>query len=600
MLSATSIRRLIASLVLLSTWIALSEARAQTLLWKSGSSFGDLDRMGDFNGDGVGDIAIVDGISPVVLSGKDGSVLATYTQTGSATSTVAGIDDQDGDGVPDLLFSDPSYMTWRGNQVGRVMGISGASGSTFYSYTGWEQSWDSELWSGICVRGMGDGNGDGLPDFAFGIWMRPVFFGGPSIVMERWNGGATGVDVSLTWDFDIAFPVHELAPLGDVDGDGASDFAATYVDNTSGIGIVEVHSGKSGNLIRKINGAAKSQHFGLALGSCADLDGDGIRELMVGAPGQSVGSIAPGRVLIYSGATAVLLQTLDGEYDQQWFGYDVDGLDDVDGDGVDDFVVASGGVNGRNGRVQVFSGATGVELQRIEPESASRVRDVGDLDGDGHDDLAVASGGEVHAWKMAPYVAVDSVTPPRIRYDRVGALVVNGAGFTADPNLSVLIDGTPATNVVVYSYSVLSCDAPAGLLPGQHDVTVTNRFDSATLAGGLLLTPSIRITGDPKLGATVDLFYDFDPLDSTFAIVGLPPQVTIPTPPFGGALGIVPFFPFFTLTSYPWNEYVPLAHIPNDPTLSGVTVLFQSLTGPNFTGSGKDAAWSNVASLTIH
>jgi IPT/TIG domain-containing protein len=176
---------------------------------------------------------------------------------------------------------------------------------------------------------------------------------------------------------------------------------------------------------------------------------------------------------------------------------------------------------------------------------------------------------------------------------------VNGAGFTADPNLSVLIDGTPATNVVVYSYTVLSCNAPAGILPGPHDVTVTNRFGSATLSDGLLLTPAMFVDGVPTLGSTVYLRYEFDPLDSTFAIFGLPPQQSIPTPPFGGLLGIVPFFPLFTLASYPGDEFVVHANIPNDPALSGVTVLFQSLTGPNFKGSGKDAAWSNVAALAI-
>jgi IPT/TIG domain-containing protein len=584
------------------TCFVFADARAQTLLWKTGTAVGDLDRMGDFDGDGVGDVVINDSgnQTPAVLSGKDGSVLQTYSQKGTWFGwSVAGIGDQDGDGVPDLLFGDPQYSNIHGNRVGRVTGISGATGSTFYSYTGWQISWNYQLNVGICVRGMGDVNGDGLPDFAYGTLNGVGWLVGPSIVTERWNGGATGLDVTLTWDFDnslYAPPVHGLAPLGDVDGDGASDFAAGYDDLSTGTGTIEVHSGASGNLIRKVRGTTNLEHFAFALGSCPDQDGDGIREIMVGAPTEKVGSIAPGRVLIYSGATAVLLRTLDGEFDQQWFGYDLDGLDDVDGDGVGDFVVASGSANGR---VQVFSGATGVELQRIDPESALRVRDVGDLDGDGHDDLAVANGAEAHAWKVAPYLAVDSVTPPRIRYDRVGLLVVNGAGFTADPNLSVLIDGTPATNVVVYSYTVLSCNAPAGILPGPHDVTVTNRFGSATLSDGLLLTPAMFVDGVPTLGSTVYLRYEFDPLDSTFAIFGLPPQQSIPTPPFGGLLGIVPFFPLFTLASYPGDEFVVHANIPNDPALSGVTVLFQSLTGPNFKGSGKDAAWSNVAALAI-
>ena len=99
-------RLLLSSLLVGAVAIADGNARAQTLLWSYGSQVGDLDRMGDFNLDGVEDVVIADGALPVptVLSGMDGSVLQTFAEQGSAGAVVAGIGDFDSDGVPDLIF----------------------------------------------------------------------------------------------------------------------------------------------------------------------------------------------------------------------------------------------------------------------------------------------------------------------------------------------------------------------------------------------------------------------------------------------------------------------------------------------------------------
>lgn len=589
--------RLSKSALVASLFVAANAASGQTLLW-SYPKGGDLDRLDDFNGDGVGDVVILEfSGGPIVLSGKDGSALATYSSTYLA-SNVAGLDDQDGDGVPDLLVGVPWYTDIHGWNVGEVLGISGATGAQFYSDVGYYTFVSGDTGVGVCVSAMGDTDGDGLADFAYGV-SSEVVGGWPSDgeVRVRSKGGASGLHATVAGSFDDNPGVsHALARLEDIDGDGASDFAAGVMQLGSNAGEVEIRSGKTGALIRSIPGPAAADRFGDAVRTCGDQDGDGIRDLIVGAPQHVVGSITPGSVMIYSSATGTLLREIDGVVDGGWFGADVDGLDDVDGDGIGDVVVASW--NSPNGWTQIFSGATGAELERIE--NASFVRNVGDLDGDGHDDIAVIGGNGVDAWHVAPILSLDSVSPSRVRYDHVGSLALHGAGFNFDPNLMVLINSKPATNVTVTSYSDLTCNAPAGLLPGSYDVTVTNKFGTATLADGLLLTPAMFIDGDPKIGSKIYLRYEFDPLDSTFAIYGLPPQQSIRTPPFGGLLGIVPFFPLFTLRSYPSDEFSVHVNIPNDPALSGVTVLFQSLTGPNFDGHGKDAAWSNVAVLAIH
>ena len=587
-------RLLLPSLVVSTIAVAAGDLRGQTRLWSHSGSSSDLDRLGDFDGDGVGDvIAVVRGI-PVVLSGRDGSQLKTYSPNSSAP-IVAGVGDQDGDGIPDFLLGTPDYRDPSGHPVGRVYGISAATGAHFFQYQGIDNPTWWELEAGCCVSRTGDVNFDMQDDFAFGIYgyQDPILR--PSSIHQCWMGGGYFREARLVENFEPTLPIHAIAPLEDIDGDGASDYVAGTRNNKT-VGVVQVVSGSTGYAIYVFNGASAGDHFGSALGSCGDQDGDGFREILVGAPGHVVGAITPGSVMIYSGATGTFLRQLDGEFDQQQFGIDVDGLDDIDGDGVEEFVIASSGTT--HGRIQVFSGATGIELERIDSEGASCVRNVGDLDGDGVSDVASAWNA-VHAWKVAPFLGIDSVTPSRIRYDLAGLLAIHGGGFTADPNLSVVIDGVPATGIVVTSYTDLTCTAPA-LLPGPHDVTVTNKFGSATLPGGLLLTPAVLIDGDPAIGASIDLRYEFDALDSTFAIYGLPPPVSLPTPPYGGLLGIFPFTPFFTLATWPTDEYVVHAQIPNDPALVGVTVLLQSLTGPQLTGVGKQAAWSNAAALTIH
>jgi hypothetical protein len=572
---------------------AAGEARSQTLLWKHAG--GVFDRMGDFDGDGIVDVVIAD--DPLrVVSGKDGSDIGSIPIPSSFGSwSVAGVGDQDGDGVPDVLFGFPDYFNIHGNTVGQVYGISGATGATFYFDEGRDFGaigYDYRL--GCCVRGLGDANADGLPDFGYGIQGPDAPYGGASEVRVRFTGGGTGVDSTLAFFFDTTVPNHALAPVGDVDGDGGSDFVAGTKDRFN-VGAVDVRSGKSGSLIRTIVGNAASDGFATTLGACGDLDGDGVRDILVGAPLHKVGGHATGSVMIYSGATGAFLRQLDGAFDQQHFGADVDGLDDLDGDGVADFVVASS--DSVHGRVQLFSGASGAELQRIDGEPAALVRNVGDLDGDGVSDF-VSGYVDTHAWSTALTPSITSVTPTRSRYDRVGQLSISGGGFIPDPSFAVTINGVPATGITIQDVNDLTCTAPA-LLPGMQDVTIADRYGSATLAGAIELTPALFVDGVATLGASVDLRYEFDPFDSTFAIYGLPPQQSIPTPPFGGLLGVVPFTPFFLLNSWPSDQFIVHAQIPNDPALSGVTVLFQSLTGPRFFGHGKDAAWSNVGVLAI-
>src|SRR5690606_9663376 len=111
--------------------------------------------------------------------------------------------------------------------------------------------------------------------------------------------------------------------------------------------------------------------FGGSVAGVPDLDGDGRGDLLVSASGEDPG-VSPtsaGRVDDFSGATGALLQTLASPNEEQYgiFGGAVSGTPDLDGDGVGDLLVGAPNEDpGRSprgaGRAYAFSGSTGALL----------------------------------------------------------------------------------------------------------------------------------------------------------------------------------------------------------------------------------------------
>ena len=61
---------------------------------------------------------------------------------------------------------------------------------------------------------------------------------------------------------------------------------------------------------------------------------------------------------------------------------------------------------------------------------------------------------------------------------------------------------------------------------------------------------------------------------------------------------MLPFYNLFVIASWPFDEFNQTFGIPNDPSLSGVTVLLQGLVGSSFKNP-KDAAWTNCGVVGI-
>ncbi|HET6201596.1 MAG TPA: VCBS repeat-containing protein [Planctomycetota bacterium] len=204
-----------------------------------------------------------------------------------------------------------------------------------------------------------------------------------------WAGAGLGArgQGSIVWDLSpagIASYGQPVAGPGDLNGDGAPDLVmgSSWPDTT---GLVTVLSGADGDILFSVTGSGPDEYFGRSIAVLGDLDGDGVAEMAVGAPGAGLPATGAGYVRVISGTTGATLFTVTGTSVGDGFGSSVDAVGDFDADGIVDFVAGSAGsariVSAANGAtLQSFGGVAGI---------GSYVAGVGDADGDAVPDVAV-------------------------------------------------------------------------------------------------------------------------------------------------------------------------------------------------------------------
>src|SRR5262245_28439671 len=115
-------------------------------------------------------------------------------------------------------------------------------------------------------------------------------------------------------------------------------------------------------LLYALHGDATSVNFGWAVAELADVDGDGVTDLITSDPFRGAGP----QVSIYSGADGGALFTFDGP-DGEFYGYSIADAGDTDSDGVSDILIGDpGGGTAVPGFVELRSGADGTLLHRFD------------------------------------------------------------------------------------------------------------------------------------------------------------------------------------------------------------------------------------------
>ncbi len=203
---------------------------------------------------------------------------------------------------------------------------------------------------------------------------------------SRW----TTLAVAFAASTAEAREVHWIR-VGDLSGDGVAERVACDPSVEGGAGMVDVFDGATGVLIVRFTGDAGAQ-FGASAADVGDINGDGLADLLVGAPGEQRAYLIDGpfadvaNPVVPSTRLAFVMEPPRG-FATIGFASDVAGIHDLDGDEVPDLRVAAQ-VTDADGRVHsqsfVFQSITGalVGIGRRNQVSAGLEVAEGDTDRD--------------------------------------------------------------------------------------------------------------------------------------------------------------------------------------------------------------------------
>jgi Ca2+-binding RTX toxin-like protein len=366
---------------------------------------------GDINGDGYDDIVIgAPYYGPFIpFTGRAyvvyGHATSGAVDLGNMTATqgmilqspsyndwhfgeaVAAAGDVNGDGYDDVLIGAPAAGQGGQNAgsafllFGSATGITAANLNTMTPSQGITFSGTLGSFTGLDVAGLGDINGDGIDDFAISAPQNSSGSGGSVYVYFGKTSGLTSHTVIAPAPADgfvingVGGTGFKVAAAGDVNGDGYTDLIFSQSSSTPADYVIFGHAGGYGTVdlanLSPSQGVkitwpsgADSNNF---VAGAGDVNGDGFDDLIVSdslsqyevqgvmyvIPGSA--SFGPVDLGTYTGVALTVPDPTD-QTAKNTFWQVFDGAGDINGDGLADLVVGSGGGPNFEGKTYIYYG----------------------------------------------------------------------------------------------------------------------------------------------------------------------------------------------------------------------------------------------------